>query len=98
MIRFWAVILFILFSLLLSGNLVSLYTDWLWFQEIGQLPVFLTTLSAQLKMGMASGLLFFFVLCLSLIGAHRYRKAGGNGRNNGSTCLSAHSLTLKSPS
>ena len=76
MIRFWAVILFILFSLLLSGNLVSLYTDWLWFQEIGQLPVFLTTLSAQLKMGMASGLLFFFVLCLSLIGAHRYRNAG----------------------
>ncbi|HEY5594437.1 MAG TPA: UPF0182 family protein, partial [Nitrospiria bacterium] len=76
MIRFWAVILFILFSLLLSGNLVSLYTDWLWFQEIGQLPVFLTTLSAQLKMGLASGLLFFFVLCLSLIGAHRYRNAG----------------------
>ncbi len=76
MIRFWAVIILVLSGLLLSGNLVSLYTDWLWFQEIAQLPVFLTTLSAQFKMGLAFGLLFFVVLYLSLIWAHRHRNAG----------------------
>ncbi len=44
MIRFWAVILLVFILLLLSGGLVSLYTDWLWFEEIGQLPVLLTSL------------------------------------------------------
>lgn len=76
MIRFWSVIILVFFVLLLSGNLVSLYTDWLWFQEIGQLPVFLITLSTEVKLGLAFGLLFFVVLYLNLVWAHRSRITG----------------------
>lgn len=76
MIRFWAIILLAVIALLLSGNLVSLYTDWLWFVEIGQLPVMITTLMAQFKLGLALGILFFLLLYLNLLFAHRYRNAG----------------------
>jgi len=76
MIRFWAIIIFVLFALLLSGNLVSLYTDWLWFIEIGQPPVLMTTLMAEFKLGLALGTLFFIVLYLNLVVAHRHRNAG----------------------
>ncbi|MBI3812592.1 MAG: UPF0182 family protein [Nitrospirae bacterium] len=76
MIRFWSLIILVLFGLLLSGNLVSLYTDWLWFQEVGQLPVYMITLGAEFKTGLAFGLLFFVVFYLNLSWAHRYRDAG----------------------
>ena len=76
MIRFWVVIILAVVALLLSGNLVSLYTDWLWFIEIGQLPVLMTTLTAEIKLGLALGLLFFIVLYLNLFVAHRHRNAG----------------------
>jgi len=75
MLRFWLLILLILFVLLLSGNFISLYIDWLWFQEVEQLPVFLITLSAQLKLGLIIGLLFFIIVYVNLVWAHRYRSA-----------------------
>ena len=71
MIRFWALILVAFIALLLSGNLVSLYTDWLWFIEIGHLPVLITGLTAEIKLGLAFGVLFFIVLYLNLLVAHR---------------------------
>jgi uncharacterized protein len=74
-IRFWTGLILIFFLLLLSGNLVSLYTDWLWFREIGQLPVYLITLTAQIKVGLAFGLLFFLLLYANLVWAHRSRNA-----------------------
>ena len=67
MIRFWAILILLLFALLLSGNLVSLYTDWLWFIEIGQLPILITHLTAELKLGLALKDLFFIVLYLNLL-------------------------------
>jgi len=73
--RFWALLILILFFLLLSGNLVSLYTDWLWFQEIGQWPVYIITLTTQIKVGLAFGILFFIVMVLNLVWAHRSRNA-----------------------
>ena len=76
MTRSWILILLVLFVLLLSGNVVSLYTDWLWFQEIEQLSVFLITLTTEFKLGLALGLLFFLLLYINLVLAHRYRSAG----------------------
>jgi uncharacterized protein len=69
-------ILLILIVLLLSGNVVSLYIDWLWFNEIEQASVFLITLTTQLKIGFVLGLLFFLALYGNLVLAHRYRFAG----------------------
>jgi len=75
MIRFWAVLILVFLVLLLSGGLLSLYTDWLWFEEIGQLPVLLTSLSAELQLGLAFGVLFFAVVYLNLLWAKRSRAA-----------------------
>ena len=75
MIRFWAILILVLFALLLSGNLVSLYTDWLWFIEIGQLPVLITRLTAELKLGLALGAVLFIILYLNLLWAHRSRNS-----------------------
>jgi uncharacterized membrane protein (UPF0182 family) len=75
MFRSWILILIVLFALLVSGNLVSLYMDWLWFQEIGQPSVFLTVLTVEFKVGLALGLLFFILFYANLAWAHRYRQA-----------------------
>jgi uncharacterized membrane protein (UPF0182 family) len=48
-------LLFVLFATGLVGQTVPLYTDWLWFQEVGYSQVFLTTLSLK-------GTLFTLVL------------------------------------
>jgi uncharacterized membrane protein (UPF0182 family) len=48
-------LLFVLFAMGLVGQAVPLYTDWLWFQEVGYSQVFLTTLSLK-------GTLFTLVL------------------------------------
>ena len=69
-------ILLVIIILLLSGNLVSLYIDWLWFNEIEQASVFLITLTTQLKLGLGLGLVFFLALYSNLMWAHRYRFAG----------------------
>jgi uncharacterized membrane protein (UPF0182 family) len=64
-----------LIVLLVSGNVISLYTDWLWFGEIGQVPVFTTVLGTEIKLGVVLGLAFFLALYASLTQAHRYRSA-----------------------
>ena len=75
MIQMFILIFVALLVLLLSGNIVSLYVDWLWFQEIEQIPVFFITLTTQLKLGFILGLLFFLVMYGNLAWAHRYRLA-----------------------
>ena len=75
MIRTFILILLALLVLLLSGNIVTLYTDGLWFQEIDQFPVFLTVLLTQLKLGFLLGFIFFVLLYANMIWAHRYRTA-----------------------
>ena len=74
--RWFIPTLLILIVLLLSGNIVSLYVDWLWFQEIDQVPVFLITLMTQFKVGIALGFLFFLALYANLVWANRYQSAG----------------------
>jgi uncharacterized membrane protein (UPF0182 family) len=41
------------------GEAVSLYTDWLWFQEVGFTQVFTKTLGLKIVLGTVFGLLFF---------------------------------------
>lgn len=63
----------VLGTLLLSGNVASLYLDWLWFTEINQVSVFAKTLKTQLLMGLVAGSLFFAILYGNLARAHAFR-------------------------
>jgi hypothetical protein len=60
-------ILLVVFVVLpLAGQAVALYTDWLWFQEVGQLPVFTTILATKATLGVTTGLLVFVCLLANL--------------------------------
>src|SRR5437667_11528471 len=61
------VLILALLALGLVGQLVPLYTDWLWFQEVGYAPVFLKTLSLRgsLFTAVSVGVLLFLYLNLT---------------------------------
>jgi hypothetical protein len=50
---------------------VELYTDWLWFGEVGFSPVFATILSTKVLLGAGAGILAFLVLYLNLLATRR---------------------------
>ena len=54
-----------------AGGLVRLYTDWLWFQEVGFAAVFATVLKTQVLLGLVIGLAFFIVLYANAVVARR---------------------------
>ncbi|MBI4589376.1 MAG: UPF0182 family protein, partial [Candidatus Rokubacteria bacterium] len=64
-------LLLILVVLGLVGQAVPLYTDWLWFQEVGYAPVFLTILTLRGWLVLGVGLGTFVVLYLNLAVAAR---------------------------
>ena len=76
MFRSWVLILLVFFVLLVSGNIVPLYTNWIWFQEIDYLSVFTLSLFTRIKLGIVLGLLSFIVLLINLRWAQRYHTAG----------------------
>lgn len=55
---FFAVLILIIFF----GQAISLYTDWLWFQEVGYTQIFTTTLTFKLTLGLVFGALFFLLI------------------------------------
>ncbi len=73
--RLWIIPILLFVALLTSGNLIRLYIDWLWFNEIGQTSVFLIGLTTQFKLGIGFGLAFFAILYANLAWADRYRTA-----------------------
>ena len=67
---FFAVLLLIVFF----GQAVSLYTDWLWFQEVGYTQIFTTTLTFKLTLGLVFGGLFFLLIYFNVkLAAHAPR-------------------------
>lgn len=54
-----------------GGALVSIYTDWLWFKDLGYQTVFTTRLITQIEMGLLFGLLFFAIIYGNLWYARR---------------------------
>ncbi len=52
----------LLFLIVFFGQGISLYTDWLWFQEVGFTQVFTTILTLKFFLGLLFGALFFLVL------------------------------------
>jgi uncharacterized membrane protein (UPF0182 family) len=50
----------------LSGQALTLYTDWLWFHEVGFAPVFTTILSVKAVLALAGGAAVFLLLYANL--------------------------------
>jgi uncharacterized membrane protein (UPF0182 family) len=63
------VVLFLVLPL--GRQLVELYTDWLWFHELGYPGVFSKIVSAKVVLGLGAGLVVFLVLYLNLLATRR---------------------------
>lgn len=57
--------------IIFGGALVTIYTDWLWFKDLGYQTVFTTRLLMQLELGFLFGLLFFAIIYGNLWYARR---------------------------
>src|SRR4030042_1439831 len=69
---FWPVVLAVIaIVFIFGGALVTLYTDWLWFADLGYGVVFATILLTRLKVGLLFGLMFFLVIYGNLWYARR---------------------------
>ncbi len=64
----------VLFLLLFFSQAISLYTDWLWFQEVGYTEVFTTTFTVKLVLGLVFGALFSLLIYFNVkLAAHSPR-------------------------
>jgi len=54
-----------------AGGLIRLYTDWLWFQEVGFAAVFATVLQTQVALGLVFGFVFLLVVYSNAVLARR---------------------------
>ena len=70
----WLFLGLLFIIIFLSGEFISLYTDWLWFQEVFYESVFLKILTTELFLGILTGLVFFLFLYLNLLFANRYKR------------------------
>lgn len=57
----WVLVTVLVLLMLFSSQIVSLYTEYLWFQELGYAPVFIKILLTQIVLGLIFGLLFFVI-------------------------------------
>ena len=64
-IRLWitGIVLFLLF--LFFGNIISLYTDWLWFQAVGYTQIFSVELVAKILVFLVVAIIFAFLFLIN---------------------------------
>ncbi|MGH7411363.1 MAG: UPF0182 family protein [Candidatus Methylomirabilis sp.] len=67
-----SLLLIVLVVFALGSQVVPLYSDWLWFQEVKLPSVFLTILTTKLILAIASGLAFALLLFINLSLAGRF--------------------------
>ena len=63
---------------LVLWTVISLYPDWLWFENIGFAPVFWTMLYSRFGFGLLIWLLLIFLICLNLYIAKRMHASEGS--------------------
>ena len=68
-----------LIAVLLLWSGVSIYPDWLWFENLGFSPVFWTMLLSKFGFGLLVWLLLILIICLNLYAAKRLNPGGGPG-------------------
>jgi uncharacterized membrane protein (UPF0182 family) len=66
-------------AVLLFWSGVSIYPDWLWFQNLGFSPVFWTMLLSKFGFGLLVWLLFILIIGLNLYTAKRLNPGDGPG-------------------
>ena len=76
--RFFVLAALLFGAFLLVHNAVPLYTDWLWFREVGYTTVFTTTIFAKLTLFALFGLAFFGLLYGSVFYARRLASNQGD--------------------
>lgn len=71
--RFTLPIIIVAFFMLviIGGSLIGLYTDWLWFLDLGYGGIFSTILLTKIKIGLLFGFLFFAIIYSNLWYARR---------------------------
>lgn len=60
-----------LIVLALAGRLVNLYTEWLWFGEVGFTGIFWKTIYTKIWLSLAAGAIFFAVVYINVIIARK---------------------------
>jgi uncharacterized protein len=61
--RYWITVIAVFVLIyLIGGVILSYYTDWLWFGEVGYTSIFWKTLTSQLALGILAGIVFFIIL------------------------------------
>lgn len=68
-----------LVALLLIWSGISIYPEWLWFENLDFAPVFWTMLLSKIGFGSLIWLLLIVIICLNLYIARRLNPAGGPG-------------------
>jgi len=66
-------------AVLLLWSGISIYPDWLWFENLGFSPVFLTMLLSRFGFGLFVWLLLIVITVLNLYAARRLNPANGSG-------------------
>ncbi len=64
---------------LLLWSAVSIYPDWLWFDNLGFSPIFWTMLLSRFGFGFLVWLLLIVIICINLYAAHRLNPSDGSG-------------------
>lgn len=68
----WSLVgIIMIFMLFFLGRGVYLYTEWLWFGEVGYTSVFWKTLTAKLGLGLTAGAVFFVFVYGNILVARR---------------------------
>ncbi|MBI4744101.1 MAG: UPF0182 family protein [Actinobacteria bacterium] len=68
----WLFALIVLLFITFAGKIVDLYTEWLWFKEVGFTSVFVKTLFLQIALGIGGGLIFFLFLGANILLARHF--------------------------
>ena len=77
--RLLIIIGFGIIAVLLLWTGVSIYPDWLWFENLGFSPVFWTMLLSRFGFGLLVWLLLILIICLNLYAAKRLNPGDGPG-------------------
>ncbi|MEE9567491.1 MAG: UPF0182 family protein, partial [Desulfobacteria bacterium] len=68
-----------LIAVLLFWSGISLYPDWLWFENLGFSPVFWTMIVSKFGFGFLVWLLLILIVCVNLYAAKRLNPGDGRG-------------------
>jgi len=75
--KVWVTLGIIVLLVMIFGNtLASLYTDWLWYGEVGYRSVFFTELWSKLELGLLAGIVFFAAVYANVLLARKLAPPG----------------------